>query len=555
MQEIDIPGYRIERELGRGSMATVYLAVQLLLEREVALKVMAPALVADPSFCERFLREAKTIARLHHPHIISIHEIGSRENVYYMALEYAGAGNLTERLRRRVEPERGLEWICQVASALSHAHKHGVVHRDVKLGNILFRDEYTVLLSDFGIAKAVASGTQMTALGWTVGTPTYMSPEQATGKQVTSQSDLYSLGVCIFELLTGKRPYESDDPFALAFMHMHQPIPTLPGEFRELQPIIQRLLAKAPEDRFATADELIQAIRSVLAGGGLGAAAKAQPLVPTASDGPQPELGTVVADVAPRPSTARVAGTGRRRLVIGGAAVLGATALGLVALAVLDLPSKLPPLPTDVRLPADFIDRELESLRDVSQAFEGIRRIDPQSEVVSAHEKDMVQRYLDLSRKSLTYGYRDRAAEVVAEGLELMPGNPELQALSEKLRSPASGQASTPEARAAVDELYARAEERLRAGQFTLPAGSSALDLYRQILQLEPLDARASRRLAEMAELFAQSARRHLEDDRLAEAAAAVEQGLLVNASNSALLSLRREVQQRLEQAKNAAAG
>ena len=548
MQEIDIQGYRIERELGRGSMATVYLALQLLLEREVALKIMAPSLVADPSFSERFLREAKTIARLHHPHIISIHEIGSCKNLYYMALEYAAAGNLADRIRQPVDPERRLDWVCQVASALGHAHTHGVVHRDVKLGNILFRDENTVLLSDFGIAKAVASGTQMTALGWTVGTPTYMSPEQATGKKVTAQSDLYSLGICTFELLTGKRPFESEDPFALAFMHMHQPIPALPSEYRELQPIIDRLLAKAPEDRYASTDELILAIRSVLNGGGFGAAGP-QPAMSPAGGAGAIDLGTVVADMGSRPATKSAPRFAGRRVLVAGT-MLGLTALGLVAVAVFQMPGNSPELPATVRLPADFIDRELASLRGVSQAFEDIRRIAPDSEVVAAHEQDMVQRHVDLARKALAYGYRDRAAEVTAEGLELLPSNPDLEALRDQLRASGSRQSSTPEAQATADQLFAQAEQQLRAGQFTLPPGSSALDLYRQILQLEPLDARASRRLAEMAEYFAQSAQQQLEGDLLAEAAAAIEQGLLVDPSHSALLSLRREVQQRLEQAR-----
>lgn len=548
MQEIDIQGYRIERELGRGSMATVYLAIQLLLEREVALKVMAPSLVADPSFSERFLREAKTIARLHHPHIISIHEIGSCKNLYYMALEYAAAGNLADRIRQTVGPERRLDWICQVAGALGHAHSHGVVHRDVKLGNILFRDDNLVLLSDFGIAKAVASGTQMTALGWTVGTPTYMSPEQATGKKVTPQSDLYSLGICTFELLTGKRPFESEDPFALAFMHMHQPVPALPSEYRELQPIIDRLLAKAPEDRYPSADELIHAIRSVLNGGGLGAVGP-QSSSAAADSGTADDLGTVVADMGSRSATKPASPIPGRRLLVAGT-MLGLAVLGLVAIAVFQLPGGSSPLPATVRLPADFIDRELASLRGVSQAFEDIRRMAPESEIVAAQEQEMVQRHVDLARKALAYGYRDRATEVATEGLELLPGNPELEDLREQLRASGSRQSSTPEAQATADQLYTQAERQLRAGQYTLPTGSSALDLYRRILQLEPLDARASRRLAEMADYFAQSARQQLEDDQLAQAVAAVEQGLLVDPSHSTLLSLRREVQQRLERAR-----
>jgi serine/threonine-protein kinase PpkA len=257
-----IPGYRILREIGRGNMATVYLAVQELLEREVALKVMAPSLIADETFCTRFLKEGKIIAQLSHPNIITVHDIGASGSNYYMALEYAKAGNLSRRIKN-LSRDNIFEIIKQIASALGYAHSRGFIHRDVKPANVLFRDDQSVLLSDFGIAKGMDSKSQLTMIGWSIGTPEYMSPEQAMGKPVSPQADLYSLGIMLYRMLAGRCPYVSDDPFATALMHVNVPVPNLPKHYGEFQPIVNRLLQKNPADRYTDAWELIRAVDKV----------------------------------------------------------------------------------------------------------------------------------------------------------------------------------------------------------------------------------------------------------------------------------------------------
>ncbi|SQK84036.1 serine/threonine protein kinase [Pseudomonas aeruginosa] len=184
--DIELPGFDIERELGEGAMATVYLATQRSLQRKVALKVMAAALAADPSFAERFLREGRTLARLSHPNTVTIHDIGNVGSCYYMAMEYLPNGTLKERIQQGLDPEQGLAYVRQVAAALGYAHSQGLVHRDVKPANILFRADGTAVLSDFGIAKSIEDNTQFTQVGFAVGTPSYMSPEQAAGRRSTA---------------------------------------------------------------------------------------------------------------------------------------------------------------------------------------------------------------------------------------------------------------------------------------------------------------------------------------------------------------------------------
>ena len=255
-----ISGYDIHGEIGEGAMASVYLATQRSLERKVALKVMAAALAADPTFCERFLREGKTLARLSHPHTVTIHDIGNVGELYYMAMEYLPNGTLKERIAAGMTPEQGVTLIRQIASALGYAHAQGLVHRDVKPANILFRADGTAVLSDFGIAKSLDDRTQFTQAGFAVGTPSYMSPEQARGQEIDGRADLYALGVVLYEILVGKLPYSGTDALSTALAHLTEPLPELPVHHGRYQSVLRKLLAKDPAERFPDAAALLLAL-------------------------------------------------------------------------------------------------------------------------------------------------------------------------------------------------------------------------------------------------------------------------------------------------------
>ena len=262
METPQIPGYRIERIIGASAMSTVYLAIQESLDRRVALKVLAPGLAADPTFGKRFVKEGKIIAKFGHPHIVTIYDTGTYQDYSYIAMEYLDAGTLKERIKTGLSPEQAVAVLVQITQALGYAHRQNCVHRDIKPANILFRDRETAVLSDFGIAKNLEDKTQLTAVGWRIGTPNYMSPEQALAKPVDARSDLYSLGVLFYEMLTGSRPYKGADAFETAILHVKGPIPILPEPLRRFQPVLDRLLAKTPEARFASAEEVARAVQS-----------------------------------------------------------------------------------------------------------------------------------------------------------------------------------------------------------------------------------------------------------------------------------------------------
>src|SRR5258706_4910123 len=240
---MEIPGYTLLRPLGRGGMGEVYLAVQQSLGREVALKLLTAKLAEDPVASERFVREARIAANLHNPHVVPIHDVGVHQGTAYIAMEYEPGGTVAAAAHGGVDAATALRIARDIAAALDYAHRHGVIHRDVKPENVLRRTDGLCLLSDFGISRAVEAPTILTHEGASVGTPQYMSPEQLRGQNIDGRSDLYSLGVMLYQLLTGNLPYTGSDGLILGMQHINAPIPYLPDELKHLQPLIDNLMA------------------------------------------------------------------------------------------------------------------------------------------------------------------------------------------------------------------------------------------------------------------------------------------------------------------------
>ena len=264
--DITIPGYHIVRQIGSGGMAKVYLATQESLGRKVALKVMRRNKHEDSSMEERFRREGQNLARLAHHNVAAIYDIAQTDDASYLAMELLQGGTLTEKMREGISLTAAINVVMQIGAALEAAHGIGIVHRDLKPSNIMFRDAATPVLTDFGIAKDTKSATRLTGTGMMVGTPSYMSPEQITSKPLDGRSDLYSLGVVFYELLTGELPYQADEPIAMAMKHMSDPIPELPDDLSDLQHIIDGALAKDRDYRFTSVGEFCYALRDAVEG-------------------------------------------------------------------------------------------------------------------------------------------------------------------------------------------------------------------------------------------------------------------------------------------------
>ncbi len=264
---IEIPGYEVKREIDANNVATVYLAQQASLDREVALKVMAATLAEDPAFAQRFMQEARTLASLAHPHVVAVYDVGvAPGNRYYFSMQYLSGGDFAARVQRGMDDTALFETVEGVAQALDYVHQRGLIHRDVKPGNILYDVSNMPILTDFGIARAIGTSAGSTGTDFSKVTGHYISPEQARGATLDARADLYSLGALTYFGLTGKPPYDGVDGFAVAYAHVFEPIPRLPAERAHWQPLIDRALAKEPSQRFASAQEFLDALNKVMQG-------------------------------------------------------------------------------------------------------------------------------------------------------------------------------------------------------------------------------------------------------------------------------------------------
>ncbi len=383
MQQLVDNRYRLVKPLGSGGMADVYLAHDGILDRDVALKVMSTRYADDDEFVERFRREAQSAAALSHPNIVSIFDRGEAEDgTYYIAMEYLPGGTLKDRILKRgpLPPRTAAAVALQIAEALRVAHDRGVVHRDIKPHNILITGAGDVKVTDFGIARAASSST-MTRTGSILGTAHYISPEQAMGEPVGPASDLYSLGIVLYEMLTGELPYDADTPLGIAMKHVNGRLRT-PKDVNPAVPdginaITIRLLAKDPDDRYADDAELIEDLERVAAG--------LEPLGATArmahATHAMPAVGTTSPTrVSPPPAGRRER---RRRavpllLVLLGLLLLAG--LGYAAYDRLFAQEEEPPLPPMVQVP-NLIGMTLDEAEDqVGDDFELVEAEERESE-------------------------------------------------------------------------------------------------------------------------------------------------------------------------------
>jgi len=262
--------YQIVAQLGAGGMATVFKAYQPKMNRYVALKILPRFFSKKPEFVRRFSQEARLIAQLEHPHILPVHDFGESDGYTYLAMRLVEGGSLSDLLKNhgKLELDKINRIITQVGEALDYAHKKNVIHRDAKPGNILIDEFKNCLLTDFGIAKIIETTSNLTHTGGILGTPTYVSPEQGSGKPIDSRSDIYSLGVMLYHMIVGDVPYKADTPMGVIYKHIHDPLPLPRKQVPELPESVERVvlkaLAKNPDDRYSTVSELVKDLQRAI---------------------------------------------------------------------------------------------------------------------------------------------------------------------------------------------------------------------------------------------------------------------------------------------------
>ncbi len=294
-----IGGYQIVEEIGQGGMATVYRAHQISMNRDVAIKILPLQFLHHAASLDRFKQEASIVARLEHRAIVPVHDYGEHEGIPYIVMRYMDGGSVDDLLTKSpIPPGQTLQIIQQIAPALDYAHREGVLHRDLKPSNILLDANEDAYITDFGIARILGAPSNRLTTSGVVGTPSYMSPEQAQGHELDGRSDVYALGVVLFEMLTGARPFEGETPYSVAVKHVTEAPPSIcgvnPRLFRSLDPVLYKALAKNRDVRFQTANELAQALRAAL---------ESRPITPVSTEGQiqtEPSLNKALQEEAAR---------------------------------------------------------------------------------------------------------------------------------------------------------------------------------------------------------------------------------------------------------------
>lgn len=544
------PGYKIIKKMGQGGMAAVYLAVQESFGRHVALKIMSDQLGQDPVWAKRFIYEAQTVAQLSHPNIVPVFDVGTFNGRFYISMELLKGGNLDDKIAKGITIPEIVKVIVGVAAGLDFAGEKGFVHRDIKPDNVMFREDGSPVILDFGIVKQKGSSAadKMTQTGTIVGTTAYMSPEQAMGKELDEGSDIYSLGIMFYELLAGRVPFQGDSAVAVLMKHVNEPPPPLPEFVSVFQPIIDRALAKKRDDRYPRARAMIEHIQELapqiqqlmarqqetFAQGGsddatnvqaaLGATkamtqvsgkttAKATALQKqTAATELTDVLSSAKATISNFSEEARFRRARNTKRGIIAAAVIVVSALSYVAyqqLYVVPLAGAKAAQERQEKI-AELLSRAEDSMDKL--VITDIQAVDAlitqyrevlvlDTENADAHEAmgKLGQQFLELANQELTAN-NITLAETYRDYVEqLSPKNEQLAALRDKIK--ASREASSQQEflgqfnQQQITALLSDADKNIRAGQLFVPSEDNAYGKFQQILKLDPSNADAQNRM------------------------------------------------------------
>ena len=562
--DLKIPGFDLDKEIGEGGMARVFLGVQISLGREVAIKVMKRELgkvAGGEDFQARFLHEGQMLAKLIHPNIVPIHDIGQTEDSFYMAMEYLKGGNLSERMREEGLSVAEVIRICtQIAHALETAHQHNIIHRDMKPANIMFRDDLTPVLTDFGIAKQTDSEHSLTKTGMVIGTPYYMSPEQITGKEVDGRADLYSLGVMFYELLVGHLPFRAEEPLALAMQHVQEEPPPLPESVIELQPIMDMMLAKRPDDRFQSMLDFCQAVRElVMAEASFAAKLSGDTKLFDSDQFSDPRYRSGGLNVPERVTR----DIKRMKLDKKGFGwKLPAAGLAVIAVAVALFFMK--PWEADSGL-TEQQERAVKNLLTRVNGYLSVNQIDaPEGANAVASLRQVLKiapQYpdaLEAGRRIAEYyeidaqldldaGDLENALAETLKGLDLAPDSQPLLDLKAQIDTVLVGRQN----RAKISELLAQASEYENTGQLIAPETGNAYLTFRAVLKLDPVNETASRGLNEIQKALVADAEQSLAEGDYSQTRTKVEKANRLFPNSSLVSGVRQKLfaQQQLAQA------
>lgn len=525
----EIPGYTIKKALGQGGMARVYVATQDSFGRDIALKVMSTHLASDPMWGKRFLHEAQVVAQLSHPNIVPVFDVGHHNGYYYMSMELLKGGDLKTRLMKGVSIPETVRIIRQIAAGLDFAGEKGFVHRDIKPENIMFREDGSPVILDFGIAKQKNANNRMTQTGTIVGTTAYMSPEQAQGIELDERSDVYSLGIMFYEMLTGRTPFIGESSVAVLLKHVNEPAPPLPDHLDIFQPVMDLSLAKKPDERYNRSRDLARDLESLTEDVDL-LFADAEPVIVTIGSEDQTAVASAATQANSRMTAARTSAKRtsakatiharkqaeqakqRRKNMLGIAAAVLALGAPLSYLAYrqfviapqqeaqlkaeagsarMATQQKIADLLADAgKQQAANKDDDPRISKQVVQLLQQVLVLEEKNEEALKLQQLLVDRHLAKTRSLLSEGKPLDAADHLAIVETLQPQHADLAALGQQL-SEARNSSLTQQAEALfvgkkITELLAEAEQHVQKNRLFAPSGNCAWDTYQAALEFDP---------------------------------------------------------------------
>ncbi len=543
----NIKGYELREAIGRGGMAAVYVGVEVATHEQVAVKVLSAELSTDEEYKARFLKGARLHQSLRHPNVSRVLDYGESTDGCYLVTEFLSGGDLTERLQRGMPLQALVKVIKDMARVLDYAHAVGIIHRDIKPENILFRTDGTAVLTDFGIAEKVSSEPTKTPRGTVVGTPEYMSPEQAAGRPLDGRSDLYSLGVVLYRMLTGDLPFRAETAVSVALKHHQEPIPRLPNYLNAFQPIIDTLLAKRPEQRYDNGEALVEALDAL----------RGSPAMPEATIKTQPistgEIMAVGGDLlSTLPDTTRQERHTRRRerrrqlRLVAGVLLFTSVAGGggyfayeqgwLVPEAVL---AQLG-MGEDPRLAVAW--SEAQSLRQdpnqgLSAIVAGYRRvlaIDNEHQGAQREVASLASDWKQSINEALQQGNLENAQTRLQEASAVFPSDVQWIQLNVELQN-----------RLRAERIMVSAQALLTSnGMSDLPSATAAIQSFQEVLRLAPENQAAQQALNEIAVHYAGLAGSAADAGEVATAINLLERASAANANLTELDDVRRLISQ-----------
>lgn len=544
---IDIPGFQVQKEIGRGGMARVYLAVQKKFGRLVALKVVSASITRDTQFKERFIRESRINARLTHPNIVQVYDVGSHEHWLYLVLEYVRGGDLNQRIDRGMHMVDLVRVIQDMCRALDYAHGKGFVHRDIKPENILFREDGSAVLTDFGIARLTDNNPTVTSGGTIVGTPQYMSPEQASGRELDGRSDLYSLGVVFYRMLTGDVPYKADSAVSIGIKHLQEPIPRLPNYLKAFQAVMDKCLAKRPEQRFQTGAEFSEALGEV----------RSQTQLPNATIRAKAvstqEIRAIGATLLTTPrDTARL--ERREKKQTRKVRVLWVASVSMIAACLITAAGYIlveqPPWATRVLSAVGMVEDPMvqdawtnaQSLREdpnqglvaIAAGYRRVLDIDPDHVQAREALDGLAAQWRSDFQQALDQGDLSQAETKLAESTIAFPGDPDLLALQTALDN-----------RRHAETLLVSTQALLRShGMSDIPSATAAIQTYKEVLRLAPQHKVALAELERLSQHYARLAAEAADAGDLDSAINYLDRASAANAQKASLDDVRDRIRQ-----------